>query len=93
MRGPKVASLATRRAARDYNPQVSNHLHFWLWVLTRGQERASIDPFDDAVTVAGRFITLDSVNVPAALAGFEADTGDSDDVAEEIADLDDTEAA
>jgi len=28
--GSKVSSLATRRAARDYNPQVYNDLIFWL---------------------------------------------------------------
>jgi hypothetical protein len=91
MRGPRVASLATRRAARDYNPQVSNHLYFWLWVLTRGQQRASIDPFNDAVTVAGRFMTLDTVDVPAALAGFVPGVAGDDDVSPEVAGFDDAE--
>jgi hypothetical protein len=34
--GSRVGALATRRAARDYNPQVHNDLIFWLWVLARG---------------------------------------------------------
>jgi hypothetical protein len=41
--GPKVGPLATRRAARDYNPQVHNDLVFWLWVLARGAETLSLD--------------------------------------------------
>ncbi len=36
--GARVASLATRRAARDYNPQVHGDLVFWTWVLARGQD-------------------------------------------------------
>lgn len=67
MRGPKVARLATRRAARDYNPQVANHLHFWLWILTRGQEVASIDPLVGAVSLEGRVLSYDAIDAPVPL--------------------------
>jgi hypothetical protein len=67
MRGPQVARLATRRAARDYNPQVANHLYFWLWVLTRGQEVASIDPLVSAVSLEGRVLSYDAIDAPAPM--------------------------
>jgi Putative ATP-dependent DNA helicase recG C-terminal/SIR2-like domain len=41
--GPKVGSLATRRAARDYNQQVHNDLIFWLWVLAQGSGHCLLD--------------------------------------------------
>jgi len=39
----RVGSLATRRAARDYNPQVYNDLIFWLWVLSQGTDQVLLD--------------------------------------------------
>jgi len=41
--GNKVGSLATRRAARDYNLQVHNDLIFWLWVLSQGTDHFLLD--------------------------------------------------
>ncbi len=41
--GPRVGPLATRRAARDYNPQVHNDLVFWLWVLAQGNDHFLLD--------------------------------------------------
>lgn len=64
MRGPKVGKFAVRRAARDYNAQVSHHLHFWLWVLTRGQDLASIDPLAEAVSLEGRLLSYDVIGAP-----------------------------
>jgi Putative ATP-dependent DNA helicase recG C-terminal/SIR2-like domain len=93
MRGPRVAALATRRAARDYNPQVSNHLYFWLWAVTRGQDSASIDPFGDAVNVGGRFITLETTDMPGAVAGFAPEIAVQDEVSREVAELGDQQAA
>jgi hypothetical protein len=90
MRGPRVASLSTRRASRDYNPQVANHLYFWLWVLTQGQEQASIDPLAGAVTLGGRLLTVASAEVPAAIPGFDAGIGEEEgEVREQLAELDD----
>jgi hypothetical protein len=37
--GERITSLSTRRAARDYNTQVSSHLFFWAAVLV-GEEPA-----------------------------------------------------
>ncbi|MGV1047051.1 MAG: SIR2 family protein [Solirubrobacterales bacterium] len=64
MRGPKVSKFAVRRAARDYNAQVSHHLHFWLWVLTRGQDLAPIDPLAEAVSIEGRLLSYDVIGAP-----------------------------
>lgn len=41
--GTRVGSLATRRAARDYNPQVHNDLIFWLWVLSQGTDHLFLE--------------------------------------------------
>lgn len=67
LRGPGVGKLSTRRAARDYNPQVSHHLYFWLWVLARGQQVASIDPHTDAVSVEGRLLSYDAIDAPVPI--------------------------
>lgn len=64
MRGPKVAKFAVRRAARDYNAQVAHHLHFWLWVLTRGQDLAPMDPFAEAISIEGRLASYDVIGAP-----------------------------
>lgn len=67
LRGPGVGKLATKRAARDYNQQVSNHLYFWLWVIARGQDVASIDPHVGAVSVEGHLLSYDSLGAPSPL--------------------------
>ena len=41
--GTRVGSLATRRAARDYNQQVHNDLIFWQWVLSQGTDHFLLD--------------------------------------------------
>jgi len=67
MKGPGVSRLAVRRAARDYNAQVANHLHFWLWVLTRGLEVTPIDPYSGAVGLDGHLLSYDAVGAPVPL--------------------------
>jgi NAD-dependent SIR2 family protein deacetylase len=88
MRGPGVGKLAVRRAARDYNAQVSHHLHFWLWVLTRGQELASIDPYSDAVSLEGHLLSYEVPGAPApqgppTIDAAEEEADAEDDVADE----------
>jgi NAD-dependent SIR2 family protein deacetylase len=91
LRGPKVAKLATRRAARDYNPQVANHLHFWLWVLTRGQEVASVDPLVGAVSLEGRLLSYDAIDAPVPLGPPTLETVVDEDA--EVAEVAEQEAA
>jgi hypothetical protein len=43
LEGSRVGALATRRAARDYNPQVHNDLVFWAWLLSDGQDSIILD--------------------------------------------------
>jgi hypothetical protein len=38
-----VGKLATRRAARNYNPQVHHDLVFWAWVLGDGKDSFFLD--------------------------------------------------
>jgi hypothetical protein len=72
MRGPKVARLATRRSARDFNPQVANDLYFWVWVLTEGEEATALDP-DGSVVVESRLALIDVLDAPTPIgAGFAA---------------------
>jgi hypothetical protein len=87
LRGPKVGPLATRRMARDYNPQVQNDLFFWRWVLTSGEP---VGHLDDAVHLQASFIAGDVIDAPHATGGLGADEDENpfvDDVAEEVAEL------
>ena len=58
---PRIGPLSTRRAARDYNPNVYNDLTFWAWVLSGGLESITLD-------TGGEF----PVVLRAQLASFEA---------------------
>lgn len=78
LRGPGVGKLATKRAARDYNQQVSNHLYFWLWVIARGQDLASIDPHVGAISVEGRLLSYDALDAPTPLGPPGADRSRND---------------
>ncbi len=87
LRGPRVGPLATRRMARDYNPQVQNDLFFWRWVFTRGE---SVAQLDDAVQLHANFIAVDVVDAPRASGGLGADQDEDtfvDDVGDELAAL------
>jgi hypothetical protein len=86
LKGPKVSPLATRRMARDYNPQVQNDLFFWRWVFVGDDDEAKLD---DAVVVRSTFLARDVVDAPAATGGLgaEDDQESEDDVAEEVAEL------
>jgi hypothetical protein len=86
LRGPRVGRLATRRMARDYNPQVQNDLFFWRWVFV-GEDDAN--RLDDAVVIRSNFLARDVVDAPAATGGLGADDDHEpdDDVADEVAQL------
>lgn len=83
--GPKVGPLATRRSAREFNPQVENDLHFWLWIVTAGSPEAPLD--DEAVFVRHGFVSCDVVDAPTAIGGGEPGEGSegADDLIDEVA--------
>jgi hypothetical protein len=76
MKGSRVGPLATRRAAREFNPQVENDLYFWLWVLTGGQPTQLLD--DHAVLVRRGFISCDVVGAPVPIGAGEPGEGEPD---------------
>lgn len=106
MRGPKVARLATRRSARDFNPQVANDLYFWVWVLAEGRESTALDP-RGSVLIASRLEFVDVLDAPtpvgARFAALATTAGRKDkeseradrpeDIADELAEIDAGEQA
>lgn len=97
MRGRKVARIATRRSARDFNPQVANDLYFWLWVLTGGDELAALDP-DRAIVLESSLHATEVFDAPtpvgARFAALAEAAGESaEEFPDELADVNDEEAA
>lgn len=73
LRGPRVGPLSTRRSARDYNPNVANHLNFWAWTLCQGL---------DEVTLPGGAVKIERGFLSRQLAGSPP-VGDDDGLVEE----------
>ena len=86
LKGPKVGPLATRRMARDYNPQVQNDLYFWRWVLSEGEGENALDA--GAVWLRADLPNVAVVDAPHAVGAFEQEdelTDDEPEIVEEIA--------
>jgi len=88
----RIGGLATRRAARDYNPSVRHDLEFWVWVLSRGAERvfslrvAGPDS-NEAISVSSQLPLISAIaleDVPEDEEGYADDTGDIEEVELEI---------
>jgi NAD-dependent SIR2 family protein deacetylase len=79
----RVTSLSTRRAARDYNANVSAHLFFWAHVLTAGEDELIMRDGGSSVALSGRPLT-------AHMAGMQATPGSGEPSDEDF--YDDTEA-
>lgn len=60
----RVGALATRKAARDFSLQVYNHLVFWAWVLSNGQDQLSIPTGAQPISVKPTFAGCD-LDTPA----------------------------
>lgn len=84
LRGPRVGPLATRRMARDFNPQVQNDLYFWRWVLMGEETRAQLC---DNVALTSGFIERDVFDMPSALGGLADEEQREEDPADEIAEI------
>ena len=79
LRGPRVGPLSTRRAARDYNPNVLSHLHFWAWTLCQGASEVTLP--GGAVQLNGGFLSRQVAGSPPA--------GEEDDLVDQNVDFDD----
>lgn len=87
LRGPRVGPLSTRRSAREFNPNVGNHLHFWAQAMCSGAESAVIG--SGAVVLERHFLARHVSGVPP-IAGddeLEADALVDDDVADELGEI------
>jgi NAD-dependent SIR2 family protein deacetylase len=76
----RVTSLSTRRAARDYNPNVSAHLYFWASVLV-GDDARDVLLADGAgeVVLERQPVTAHLAGVPTPAAGEDDDADGADD--------------
>lgn len=61
----RVTSLSTRRAARDYNANVSAHLFFWAHVLTAGQDEVVLNDGGLTVALTAQPLTAHMTGMPA----------------------------
>jgi len=61
----RVTSLSTRRAARDYNANVSAHLFFWAHVLTQGHAEAVLQDGGSGVAISAQPLTAHMAGMPA----------------------------
>jgi hypothetical protein len=80
LKGPKVGPLATKRMARDYNPQVQNDLYFWRWVLGEGEQENALD--SGSVRLRAELLDRSVVDAPHALGAFQTDDPEPADDAE-----------
>jgi hypothetical protein len=79
LKGPRVGPLTTRRAARDYNPQVANDLIFWLATLTEGQPTRILDDDTGAIELGQKLVAVEVANAPAAPGADDVVSIDADE--------------
>ena len=87
LRGPRVGPLSTRRSARDFNPNVANHLHFWATTLCQGKDTTT---FGTGAVVLDRHFLFRQVSGDPPIAGddeLDAEAFVDDDVAEELGEI------
>lgn len=60
----RVTSLSTRRAARDYNANVSAHLFFWAYVLSGGRDEAVLRDGGSSVALSSQPLTAHMAGMP-----------------------------
>lgn len=82
--GPRVAGLANRRSARDFNAEVGNDLVFWVRTLVGDADEILLDDGTNRVAIAGRALALDLIPAPAA-PGLD-DQGDQRDSVDAVLD-------
>lgn len=87
----RVTSLSTRRAARDYNANVSAHLFFWAYVLTDGEDEMVLRDGGASVAISGRPLSAHIAGMPATPGSGEPSKEEFDDDDVETEDLEDEE--
>jgi len=83
--GERITSLSTRRAAKDYNTQVSSHLFFWTAVLVGEEPAQTLADGSGAVGLEGSPLTMHVAGAPPARGSDE----DSEEADLELEELDD----
>lgn len=90
----RVTSLSTRRAARDYNANVSAHLFFWASVLTCGQEEVVLNDGGSGVLLGSQPLTAHVAGMPDTPGSGDPQSDfygvDDDEVLDEDLDDDDS---
>ncbi len=61
-----MTRLATRRSARDFNPQVTNDLIFWVRTLIGDADEVLLDDDTRAIAISGRPLNVEYLPAPAA---------------------------
>jgi len=92
----RVTSLSTRRAARDYNANVSAHLFFWAHVLTAGQDEVVLNDGGLTVALTAQPLTAHMTGMPATPGTGEPSEDDLEydgDDADDEEDFQDSEEA
>lgn len=82
LKGPRVGPLSTRRASRDYNPQVANDLVFWVAVLTEGKTNWALNDGIGFVELANQLVSAEISNAPAAPGAGEVASADDEEIDE-----------
>lgn len=81
----RVTSLSTRRAARDYNSNVSAHLYFWASVLVGDDVRdVVLADGSSAVVIERQPVTAHLAGVPAPFGRDDAGDDEVDDELDEL---------
>ena len=86
-----MTSLSTRRAARDYNANVSAHLFFWAHVLTVGEDELVLRDGGASVAISGQPLTAHMAGMPATPGTGEPGNEEFDEDDNEAEYLDDEE--
>ena len=82
----RIGPLSTRRSAREYNANVTNHLFFWSAVLTGQEVSCVLQDGSKAVELVAAPLSAHLVGAPAALGAGDDEADDLD-----LDDLDDLE--
>lgn len=88
---PRVGALATRRASRDYNPNVNSDLVFWTWVVSGGEDNVVIDTGGpDGILLRGTLASCEVRDAPGAGAEPTPDNDarlDMDELEEQLGEI------
>jgi NAD-dependent SIR2 family protein deacetylase len=87
----KVTSLSTRRAARDYNANVSAHLFFWAHALCGGDREVILADGGESVVLDAHPLTAHLAGMPATPGNWDPEDGSTTGEEEDLEELEDLE--